>query len=105
MDDYSPLRHISKEELKKEAILFPTRKAWWYMERTPLGRGGGTFGASFYRAPNPPFGAVFTYYLGKSYPTLKSERTKKESKLIKEGKDVPFPGWNARSPFCGTDRG
>ncbi len=95
LDDYSPLRHITKEELKKEAILFPTRKAWWYMERTPLGRGGGTFGASFYRAPNPPFGAVFTYYLGKSYPTLKSERTKKESKLIKAGKDVPFPGWDA----------
>lgn len=50
-DDYSVLRHVSEEQLKGEATLFPTRKAWWYIERSPLGRGGkGSMGgAIFYR--------------------------------------------------------
>lgn len=95
LDDYSALRYVTNEQLKEEATLFPTRKAWWYIERNPLGGEKGTFGASLYTAPNPPFGAVFTYYIGKGYKSLKAIRSKEEGKLIKENKDVPFPGWDA----------
>ncbi|MBT8473355.1 MAG: hypothetical protein KJN99_12175, partial [Marinicaulis sp.] len=60
LDDYSPLRDVSAEALDNEALLFPGRRAWWYMERHPLAfTEGGSQGHSYYRAPNPPFGAVF----------------------------------------------
>lgn len=96
LDDYSPLRDVTEKQLKQEAALFKPRKAWWYIPQSPLGGGGKAYqGASFYTAPNPPFGAVFTYYLSESLKTLKQLRQEKEKKLIKEEKDVAFPGWEA----------
>lgn len=92
LDDYSPLRYISSDQLKQEATLFPARKAWWYLERTPLPSG---MGATHFRAPNPEFGATFTYYLSNNYKTLKQIRTAKEAKLSKDKKNIPFPGWDA----------
>lgn len=95
LDDYSALRHISPEQLKEEATLFPTRDAWWYIPRPSTTFGGkGSQGAAYYLAPNPPFGAVFTYYLAKGYSSKKAVRQKQEKKLIKEKEDVPFPGWD-----------
>lgn len=94
LDDYSPLRHLNEDQLKEEATLFPMRDAWWYIPRPSSTFGGkGSQGASYYLAPNPPFGAVFTYYLSEGYSTKKAARQKNEKKLIKEKKEVPFPGW------------
>ena len=96
LDDYSPLRQVSEEQLAEEATLFPVRKALWYMERRPLGRGTkATQGADFFNAPNPPFGAVFTYYLRDTAQTRKETRTDRESELIEAGKGTPYPGWDA----------
>jgi hypothetical protein len=93
-DDYSVLRHVSEDQLKQGATLFPTRKAWWYIERRVLGGGEkASQGAAYYTAKNPPFGAVFTYYLAEGLKTKKDVRKKEEKKLIKQEKDVPFPGW------------
>ncbi|MFC2155101.1 glycosyl hydrolase, partial [Acidobacteriota bacterium] len=92
-DDYSVLRHVSPTQLK-EATLFPTRKTWWYIPRRPLGgRAKGTQGASHFTAPNPPFGAVFTYYLPETLKTKKEVRREMEKKLVKQNKSVTFPGW------------
>lgn len=94
-DDYSVLRHVSEQQLKQEAALFPVRKAWWYIPSGPVGsEEKGSMGAQFFTAPNPPFGAVFTYYVGTEHKTLKENRTEKEKALIKDNKDVPFPGWD-----------
>ncbi|TQV81060.1 VPS10 domain-containing protein [Aliikangiella coralliicola] len=95
LDDYSALRSISKTELNKEAILFQPRKTWWYIENGPLSRFQlkGSQGASYYSAPNPPFGTTFTYYLKDSLKTLKQKRQKEEQKLRKNNKGIPFPGW------------
>ncbi|MAE07659.1 MAG: glycosyl hydrolase [Bacteroidetes bacterium] len=94
LDDYSALRHINPDQLKEEATLFPTRDAWWYIPRpSSTFWGKGSQGASYFLAPNPPFGAVFTYYLSEGYSTKKTARKKNEKKLIKEKKNVPFPGW------------
>ncbi|MEE4196738.1 MAG: hypothetical protein V2I54_03770 [Bacteroidales bacterium] len=94
-DDYSVLRYVSEEQLKKEATLFPTRKAWWYFERSPIGGGEkGSLGAQLFTAPNPPFGAVFTYYIGKEYQTLEELRKEREKELKKKNQDIPFPGWD-----------
>lgn len=94
LDDYSALREVSVDQLQEEATLFPTRKAWWYIPRPELSFGQrGSKGAGLYQAPNPPYGAVFTYYLSEGLTTLEQERKKKEKEL--KDQDVPFPGWDA----------
>ncbi|UCG53797.1 MAG: glycosyl hydrolase [Candidatus Latescibacterota bacterium] len=93
-DDYSVLRHVSENQLKQDATLFPVRRAWWYIERPVLGFSEkAAQGAAFYTAKNPTFGAVFTYYLAEELKTKKAVRHEKEKKLVKQEKDVPFPGW------------
>ncbi|MBU2651076.1 MAG: glycosyl hydrolase [Bacteroidetes bacterium] len=88
-DDYSVLREVSDEQLKQEATLFPVRDAWWYIPRY----GNWSQGATFFTAPNPDYGAVFTYYLKESYQTRKDMRQVKESKQKKNKEAVVFPGW------------
>jgi len=94
LDDYSVLREISEEQLNKEASLFSTRKAWWYLPQTLMDGDNSMQGHGYFTAPNPPFGAVFTYYLNKDYKTLKAIRQEKEKELTKQNKDIPFPGWD-----------
>jgi photosystem II stability/assembly factor-like uncharacterized protein len=94
LDDYSLLRDLSEEQLKSEATLFSVRKAWWYIERPVLSfRKNGPFGASHFIAPNPPFGAVFNYYLAEELKTKRTARQEKEKELIEQKKNVQFPGW------------
>ena len=90
LDDYSSLRDVSADQLKEEATLFPARDALWYIQRM----GKGDQGAAFFTAPNPPFGATFTYYLKEGYKTKKAVREEKERKLNKQYKDVEFPSWD-----------
>ncbi|MGB5890873.1 MAG: glycosyl hydrolase, partial [Thermoanaerobaculia bacterium] len=94
-DDYTPLRRVSEEMLEQQVELFPVRDAWWYIPRRPFGDDGPSDqGAAFFTAPNPPFGAVFTYYLKEELETQKQSRQKKEKEIAKEGGDTPFPGWD-----------
>jgi hypothetical protein len=82
--------------LEQEAALFPVRKAWWYIERPTLGFGKkASQGADFFTADNPPFGAVFTYYLKDSLQTKKQVRHEQEKEVKEEGGDNPYPGWDA----------
>jgi photosystem II stability/assembly factor-like uncharacterized protein len=94
LDDYSALREATDETRAKEAALFPVRKAWWYVERQPLGGDGkADQGAAYFTADNPPFGAVFTYHLAKDIQSREKARQEKEKPLVETGKDTPFPGW------------
>ena len=94
LDDYSALREVTEEALAKEASLFPTRKAWWYVEREPLGESGkASQGAAWFMAKNPPFGAVFTYHLADDIRSREKARQEKEKPLVQAGKDTPYPGW------------
>jgi len=90
LDDYSPLRLVTPEALEKDAVLFPVKKTWMYIEASAP---TGSQGHSFYTAPNPPFGAVFTYYLKESLTTHKAARQREEMKIQKEGGDVFYPTW------------
>lgn len=95
LDDYSSLRNLSEKALQQDAILFPTRKAWWYIERGTLGLNGkGSQGASLYAAPNPEFGATFTYYLKDDIKSKKTLRKEKEKGLKEDNKPIPFPDWS-----------
>lgn len=93
LDDYTPLRTVDKELLDKEVHVFPVKKALRYIETSRLGgfTGKGEQGASFYAAPNPAFGATFTYYLKEKLTTRKEKRQEKEKKAIKAGKDPGYP--------------
>ncbi len=94
-DDYSVLRHVNESQLSEEATLFPVRKAWWYIERMVLGmEEKGSQGAAYFAAPNPPFGAICTYYLSKGYKSKKEQRQEKEKKLKKQNMNISFPGWD-----------
>lgn len=96
LDDYSALRNLSEKALEQDAILFPVRKAWWYIEKGTLGLSDkGSQGASLYAAPNPDFGATFTYYLKEELRTQKALRQEKEKALKKDKKAIPFPSWSA----------
>ena len=96
LDDYSPLRHISAEQLAaEELVLFPVKKALLYIPRRILGGQKGSQGNSYFTASNPPFGAVFTYHLRDSLQTRKARRGAKESKAKSSGGDNPNPGWDA----------
>lgn len=98
LDDYTPLRSVSEQTLEQRAMLFPVRDARWYIERSPLGQDGrASQGDGYYVAPNPPFGALFTYYLKDAIETREGRRQKREEDLLKEEPtaDTPFPGWDA----------
>ena len=89
LDDYSALRGLSTDMVEKEAVLFNTRKAYWY---SPLDELYGQ-GHAEYAAENPPYGATFTYYLKDKIQSLKEQRKETEKEQWKEDKTVPFPGW------------
>ena len=96
LDDYAPLREISEVALERDAMLLAVRDADWYVPRRPLGGDGpATQGATYFVAENPPFGAVFTYYLKEGLKTRRAARQEREKELAKEGKDTPTPGWSA----------
>jgi photosystem II stability/assembly factor-like uncharacterized protein len=94
VDDISPLRELTEASLSQEALLFPGRDALWYIEQHPLAFSpGGNQGDGYFRAPNPPFGANFTYYLADDIPSLKDMRQEREKPIAKKGGDNPFPSF------------
>jgi photosystem II stability/assembly factor-like uncharacterized protein len=95
LDDYTPLREIAAGAISGGSTLFPVRDAWWYVPLVPMqARGKPTLGSTDYTAPNPPFGATFTYYLDAVPPTQRDARREAERELREGGADVPFPGWD-----------
>ncbi len=95
-DDLTPLRRASDELLGKEGGLLPVKKAWMYVPERPLGIREKAFqGESYYAAPNPPFGAVFTYWLKDELRTKKKQRQAAEKKIADKGGDVTYPSWEA----------
>ena len=92
LDDYSPLRYMSQENLKKDAYIYPVKDADMYIQATPYAfKGVGFMGASFYAAPNPDFGAVFTYYLKDEIKSLKEKRRDEEKEKQKKNEDIKYP--------------
>lgn len=70
LDDYSVLRELTPQALAEEAKLFPLRDAYLYNQvgMAPAGAAGVGMLAGNWTAPNPPFGAVFTYHVQKDLP-------------------------------------
>lgn len=95
LDDYTPLRTLSPKTMEQDALLFQPRDAWWYMERHPLGFSeGASQGHGYFRAPNPPFGASFTYYLKDDLQSSAKQRQAAEKDRIEAWKDTPHPSFD-----------
>ena len=94
LDDYTPLRIVKPEMLEQEVAFYPVKPAAMYIEASPMGvRERGFQGSSFYIAPNPPFGSVFTYYLKEDLKSRRKLRQEQEKKLEKEGGELVYPSW------------
>ena len=92
LDDYSPLRSLTTENLDKKAMIFPVRSTLEYIETSPLGLGGrSSQGSGFYLAENPPFGATFTYYVKDVPKSPKSIRQEEEKQAKKDGVNIDYP--------------
>ncbi|MEM9328142.1 MAG: glycosyl hydrolase, partial [Bacteroidota bacterium] len=95
LDDYSPLRDLSRAIKEKTNILFTVRDAWWYIPSEPMqAKGSPTLGSDSFVAENPPYGALLTYYLTDVPQSRKEKRKASEKSLREEGKNTPFPGWD-----------
>jgi photosystem II stability/assembly factor-like uncharacterized protein len=89
LDNYAPLRQISSEALNQNSALFPVKNALMYIRsNAPF---TGFQGASFYLAPNPPYGATFTYYLKEAPKTLKQKRQEAEREADKRKQPFHYP--------------
>ncbi len=99
LDDYTPLRTMTDAALASNFVLFPTRAAPLYVPSSPLGLpeavGPAFQGAGYYMADNPPFGAVFTYYMKTGLKSRRDARRSAEQALLKKSGDIPFPAWDS----------
>ena len=112
LDDYSPLRTMGAvvagavggqgmagaqgaeggQAAAGAAHLFPVKDPWAYIPARPMGGAQkGTMGDAFFTAPNPPFGAVFTYYLPGGYESLRERRQRLEREALARGDDIAYP--------------
>ncbi|MCU0305218.1 MAG: hypothetical protein MUC56_14295 [Thermoanaerobaculales bacterium] len=94
LDDYSPLRHLGEEAIGRPALLFPVKDALRYVETSRLGLptlDKAFQGDAYYTAPNPPFGAVFTYHLADGLKTRRERRLEAEKEAEGKGATLPYP--------------
>src|SRR5262249_45454204 len=70
LDDYSPLRELTPEALNADARIFAMRDAYLFNQlgQAPAGAAGAGAMAGNWTAPNPPFGAVFTFTMKENIP-------------------------------------
>lgn len=91
LDDLTPIREFQSSMASAEATLFKVKKAYWYTQKSGMyGQGNAD-----YVAKNPPFGAIFTYFLADKLKSLQEVRQEKEKELTKQSSAIPFPGWDA----------
>lgn len=92
LDDYRPLREVARLGGSAPSTLFPVRNAWWYVPHAVgQAKGRPELGTDDYGRPNPPDGALLTYYLADGLRTSKEARTAEEQALREKGQDVPLP--------------
>ena len=105
LDDYTPLRNLAEAIENKSAALFPVRDAWWYVESVPMqAKGMPGQGTTSFVTENPPFGALFTYYLDAIPQTMQGTRTDAEKKSREDNVSIPFPGWERLQKEADEDK-
>ncbi|HEY2866423.1 MAG TPA: hypothetical protein VGJ02_04975, partial [Pyrinomonadaceae bacterium] len=84
------LRTAKRETLTQtSSMMFPVKDALMFSRWTSSF--GGSQGASFFTAPNPAYGATFTYYLKEAPQTLKQKRQEAERRAEREKQSFHYP--------------
>lgn len=92
LDDYSPLRTITPEQLNQEVLTYPAKNTLMYVQTRPIGgRNKGFMGETYYLGANPPYGAIFTYYLKDKLKTKKEIRQEAEKEAAKANRPINYP--------------
>ena len=97
LDDYTPLRDLTADVLAENASLFPVKSALRYIETSRLGLPTvekAFQGDTYFTAPNPAYGAVFTYHLKDGLKTRQERRLEAEKKADEEKKALAYPSQN-----------
>ena len=89
LDDYSPLRNFKKEILDEQAHIFPVKDAKMFVET----EGFGNQGSTYFKAPNPAYGATITYFIKEVPKTDRELRHEKEKELFEKGEKIPQPDY------------
>ncbi len=97
LDDYSPLRFIKKDDINKSVLMTPIKDSWMFIETSTAfgGREKGFQGEGIFSIPNPPVGAVFTYFLKDDIKTIKEKRQEMEKERMKKGEPVNYPSMDS----------
>jgi hypothetical protein len=92
LDDYSPLRTVTPEQLNQDVLSYPAKNTLMYVQTRPIGgRNKGFQGETYYLGANPPYGATFTYYLKDKLKTKKELRQDAEKEAAKANKPINYP--------------
>ena len=89
LDNYSPLRQVSKQSLDQNSMLFPVKDALMYIRSNMVST--SFQGNSFFTAPNPPYGATFVYYMKEAPKTLKQRRQEAEREAERKKQPIRYP--------------
>lgn len=96
LDDITPLRTLTHETLAEDAVLFPVRRTPLYAQSNFGAPGSnGSQGSGMFIAANPPFGAMFTYYLKNAIRSRREARQLAERSAERQGRDVYPPSWDS----------
>ncbi len=89
LDNYAPLRDVTRAMVDRPSMLFPVKDALMYV------RSNTTFassqGASFYTAPNPAYGATFTYFVKESPKSMRQKRQDAERAAERAKQPFKYP--------------
>jgi photosystem II stability/assembly factor-like uncharacterized protein len=92
VDDYAPLRALNAEVVAKAATLFPPRDALLYVPTQQYGGSGKSFqGEMLFGGDNPPYGAMFTYFLKSPPKTLRQKRLDAERSAERANQPIRYP--------------
>ncbi len=92
MDDYSLLRNFKKEDLNKDAAIFPIKDALMYIPSFKQGlRGKGHMGSSYYLAQNPQPAANIYYYIKDEVKKIKTIRKENEKSKLEKKESFYYP--------------
>ncbi len=87
LDDITPLRVLKPEALAQPATTFPVKDAMMFMQSRTVSRNG----SNHYAADNPPYGAVFTYFLKERLKTKKDLRQEAAKAAERRGEIPLYP--------------
>jgi len=87
LDDYTPLRNFTKDILDKNGYIFPVKDSKMYVQSSGFSNQGSTW----FKSPNPDFGATITYFVKDVPKTAKATRQEKEKALFEKGEPIPQP--------------